>query len=66
MALGEPLRRSLLFRYRQFLMLLKRHSRALGVFRAVAREHPRHQQAWSCIAFLLAERIRVEFGVQPK
>jgi len=52
MALGELLRPSLLFWYGQFLMLLQRH--------------PRHQQAWTCVAFLLAERIRVEFGVQPK
>lgn len=60
MALSEPLRPSLLFWYGQFLMLFKRHSRALEVFRAVAREHPSHQQAWSCIGFLLAEREQFE------
>ena len=56
MAQSEPLRPWLLFWYGQFLMLIKRHSRALEVFRTVVRENPRHQQAWSCIAFLLAER----------
>jgi superkiller protein 3 len=56
MALSEPLRPSLLFWYGQFLMLFKRHARALELFRAVARANPRHHQAWSCIGFLLAER----------
>jgi tetratricopeptide (TPR) repeat protein len=56
MALSESLRPSILFWYGQFLTLLKRHSGALKVFRMVTRENPRHQQAWSCIGFLLAER----------
>ncbi|MGH8733253.1 MAG: tetratricopeptide repeat protein, partial [Burkholderiales bacterium] len=56
MALSESLRPWLLFWYGQLLMLFKRHSRALEVFRAVEREDPRHQQAWTCVAFLLAER----------
>lgn len=51
-----PLRPWFLFRYGQLLMLLKRRARALEVFRSVARDHPRHGQAWSCAAMLLAER----------
>jgi tetratricopeptide (TPR) repeat protein len=51
-----PLRPSFLFRYGQLLMLLKRRARALEVFRAVARHDPRHAEAWSCAAFLLAQR----------
>ena len=60
MALSEPLRPSLLFWYGQLLMLFKRHTRALEVFRTVARENPRHPQAWTCVAFLLAEPRPVE------
>ena len=49
------------------------------VFRTLARENPRHQQAWSCIGFLLAgvwhrlgrrEKVRAEYerlkGFDPK
>jgi tetratricopeptide (TPR) repeat protein len=63
MALSESLRPSLLFWYGQVLTLLKRHSRALEVFRTVARENPRHQQAWSCIGFLLAEREELQSAI---
>ena len=54
------LRPSMLFRYGQLLMRFKRRSRALEVFRMVTRENPRHQQAWSCIGFLLAAREEFE------
>ena len=50
MALSESLRPSLLFWYGQVLMLFKRHSSALEVFRSVTRESPRHQQAWASLA----------------
>jgi tetratricopeptide (TPR) repeat protein len=48
---------SILFWYGQLLTLFRRKSRALEVFRmVVTRGNPRHQRAWSCIGFLLAER----------
>lgn len=59
----ESLRPSLLFWYGQLQMLLKRHTRALELFREVARDNPRHQQAWSCIGFLLAEREQFDEAV---
>src|ERR687897_902361 len=49
---------SLLFRYGQLLMLLKRQ--ALAAFRAVTRADPRHGRAWSCIGILLAAREEFE------
>jgi tetratricopeptide (TPR) repeat protein len=51
---------SLLFRYGQLLMLLKRQARALAAFRAVTRAEPRHRRAWSCIGILLAAREEFE------
>ena len=50
------MRPSLRFRCGQLLMLLKRRSQALDMFRRAARDDPSHPQAWSCIGFLLAER----------
>jgi tetratricopeptide (TPR) repeat protein len=64
MALSESLRPSLLFWYGQVLTLFKRHARALEVFRTVTRENPRHQQAWSCIGFLLAEREELQPAIE--
>src|SRR6185503_16460362 len=54
----------LLFWYGQVLTLFKRHRRALEVFRTVARENPRHPQAWSCIGFLLAEREELQSAIE--
>ena len=51
---------SLLFRYGQLLMLLKRPAPALAAFRAVTRADPRHGRAWSCIGILLAAREAFE------
>ena len=51
---------SLLFRYGQLLMLLKRQARALAAFRAVTRADPRHGRAWSCTGILLAAREEFE------
>lgn len=64
MAMSHSLRPSLMFWYGQLLTMFKRHSRALAVFRAVTREEPRHQQAWSCIGFLLAEREELDAAVE--
>jgi len=67
MALRESLRPSLLFWYGQLLMLFKRHSRALenpyagyqltGVWHRLGRRDKLRAEY---------ERIRLEFGVQPK
>ena len=54
------LRPLLLFWYGQLLSVFKRNAHALQVFREVARGNPGHQQAWSCIGFLLAEREQLE------
>jgi tetratricopeptide (TPR) repeat protein len=50
------LRPSLLFRYGQLLMLLKRRGGALQAFRAATRADPRHRRAWSAVGILLAAR----------
>lgn len=57
---GMALHPSLLFRYGQLLMLLKRPAPALAAFRAVTRADPRHGRAWSCIGILLAAREEFE------
>ena len=46
---------TLQFWYARLLTRYRRKARALEVFRAVVRDQPRHQRAWSCIGFLLAE-----------
>lgn len=56
MAMTDNLRPALRFWWGQVLALLKMNSRALETYRAVTRDNPRHQQAWSCIGVMLAER----------
>ena len=58
------LRPSLLFRYGEFLMLLKRRSRALEVFRSVTRRDPGHRRAWASIGFLLAAREELQPAIE--
>ncbi|HYG54191.1 MAG TPA: tetratricopeptide repeat protein [Burkholderiales bacterium] len=53
----------LLFRYGRLLTRFKRKDRALQVFQAVIRAHPRHADAWSCAGFLLAERGDLEAAI---
>jgi tetratricopeptide (TPR) repeat protein len=59
-----PLRPSLLFRYGQVLMVLKRRARALEVFHSVVRADPRHRRAWSCVGFLHAARTELPPAVE--
>ena len=66
MAMNDTLGPSLLFWYGQLLSVFKQNARALQVFREVARANPRHQQAWSCIGFMLAERERVALNLQER
>jgi tetratricopeptide (TPR) repeat protein len=55
---------SLLFRYGQLLMLLKRPAAALAAFQMVTRADPRHRRAWSCIGILLAARAQFEPAIE--
>ena len=78
MALRESLRPSLLFWYGQLLMLFKRHSRALenpyagyqlaGVWHRLGRRDKLRAEYERIKGFepKVAERIRMEFGLQPK
>ncbi len=50
--------------YARLLTRFRRKARALEVFRAVVRDEPRHQRAWSCIGFLLAENEQFEPAAQ--
>jgi Flp pilus assembly protein TadD len=51
---------TLQFWYGRLLTRYRRKARALEVFRAVVRDQPHHQRAWSCIGFLLAENEQFE------
>jgi len=56
MGMRAPLRPALRFWLAQLLLYFRRADAALALLREVARERPDHQQAWSTIGFVLAER----------
>ena len=59
----QPLRSWMLFSVAQLFTFFKRNTRALQAFEAVLKVDPRHQRAWSCAAFLHAEKGRYDQAI---
>ncbi|MBK8063866.1 MAG: tetratricopeptide repeat protein [Betaproteobacteria bacterium] len=62
--MASTLRPMILFWFGQLLAYMRRSDRALALFREVAAQNPSHQQAWSSIGFLLAEKGELEPALQ--